>query len=106
MNINKSLRNLRKTNSQKETAKNLNIPYANYNKYETSDTMPDIETLTKIANYYNVSLDYLVGRQWNNDIGNINKNQYEFVKLYLELDDADQNKLYGYAMCLKTKNKE
>lgn len=45
--------------NQTETAKQIGIPRLNYNKYELEQVEPDIKTLCKIANYYNVSLDYL-----------------------------------------------
>ncbi len=59
MNLNKQLKKLR-TKSQKETAKDLNIPYANYNKYETTNTMPDANTLIKLADYFHITIDSLL----------------------------------------------
>jgi len=47
--------------AQKQVATDLNIPTSTYNQYETGKRKPDIRTLRKIAKYYGVSLDYLVG---------------------------------------------
>jgi len=55
---------LRENNNltQEELAKNLGITRASLSHYETSRREPDYETLTKIADYFQVSLDYLMGR--------------------------------------------
>ena len=55
---------LRITNerSQAETAKLLEIAQTTYAGYETGKHEPDIKTLIKIADIYNVSLDYIIGR--------------------------------------------
>ena len=92
MNINEILKQTRKLKkiTQKELSEQTGIPYANYNKYETTSTTPDIETLIKLADYYNVSLDYLVGRQHTNEIGYLDKQQTIAVQAYLKLNPANQ----------------
>ena len=40
----------------------LDIDISSYRKYESNDRLPPIITLIKIADYLDVSLDYLVGR--------------------------------------------
>ena len=47
--------------SQKELAKSLSIPQNTFSQYETGKRAPDFETLKKIANYFNVTVDYLLG---------------------------------------------
>lgn len=41
----------------------MNIPRSTYACYETGKILPDILTLWKLADYYGVSLDELVGRE-------------------------------------------
>nr|DAU66729.1 MAG TPA: Repressor protein CI [Caudoviricetes sp.] len=53
--------------SQKELAKQLFISQQAYAKYETGNATPNPETLKKIANILDVSVDYLLG---NSDIKN------------------------------------
>ena len=48
--------------SQQDIAEKLNISQQAYAHYENGKRMPNIETLIKIADFYNVSLDYLTGR--------------------------------------------
>ena len=47
--------------TQAEVAEELKIPRTTIANYETGRTEPDIETLGKLADYYNVSSDWLIG---------------------------------------------
>lgn len=47
---------------QSDVAKILNISQVSYGRYELGISEPTIESLIKLADFYNVSLDYLVGR--------------------------------------------
>nr|DAZ17072.1 MAG TPA: helix-turn-helix domain protein [Caudoviricetes sp.] len=46
---------------QIEVAKLLNIGTVTYNRYEKGEREPDHKMLNKIANFFNVSTDYLLG---------------------------------------------
>lgn len=48
--------------NMKETARLLGIPYTTYVNYEKGLREPTSEMLIQIADFYNVSIDYLVGR--------------------------------------------
>lgn len=95
MNINTNLKEMRKQKNitQKEIAQITGIPYANYNKYETTQTLPDIITLEKLANFYNVTIDYLVGRDFKNELGYLNDTEIELVKTFKELKPLNQIKI-------------
>ena len=56
----KDIRKL-KTLSQSEMADVLNTTQSTYSKYERGLVEPDFKTLIKIAKYFNVSTDYLLG---------------------------------------------
>lgn len=47
--------------SQREVAKELHIDQSQIARYETGRTQPDIETLGRLADFYNVSTDWLIG---------------------------------------------
>ena len=57
----KSLRN-RKGLSQAEFAKQIGVSKSSVNMYERGDREPNFETLEAIADYFNVDLDYLMGK--------------------------------------------
>lgn len=59
------LRDIRIDNklSQVEVAQRLNMSPARYNNYEVNKAEPDIDTLIKLADMYNVTVDDLLGRK-------------------------------------------
>ena len=58
------LKSLRKANglTQDELAKILKISRSTIGMYENGSREPDYETLEAIADYFNVDIDYLLGR--------------------------------------------
>lgn len=58
--------------TRKEVAEQLNIDQTTYGKYELSKREPDYETLQKLATFYCVSTDYLLGRTEERQNYNIN----------------------------------
>ncbi|PFG13040.1 helix-turn-helix domain-containing protein [Bacillus sp. es.036] len=56
-----SLRKLNKI-TQVDLAKKLGIPRSTYSNYEAGKRQADYETLQKIAEYFEVTTDYLLGR--------------------------------------------
>ena len=61
--------------SQLELAKKLNLTQQSISLYEKGDREPSIDVLKSIANFFNVSLDYLLGKS---DIRNYDENEKEF----------------------------
>ncbi len=59
----KNLKSLRKEKeiSQKKLAKKINTNQQNIHRYENGFYEPDIETLKLLANFFETSIDYLVG---------------------------------------------
>ena len=58
------LKELRKKKgiSQLRLATDLNTTQNTISRYETGEREPGIDELIKIADYFNVSVDYLIGR--------------------------------------------
>lgn len=48
--------------TQENIAKDLNVSQGTYNNWETGRRIPELQTILKIADYYNIELDYLFGR--------------------------------------------
>ncbi len=59
-----NIRNLREDNDKKqqELADYLNVRQTTYSKYELGKINIPIEVFMKLADYYDVSIDYIVGR--------------------------------------------
>lgn len=64
MDLGTRLKVLRKNNklSQQKLAETLGMNRVTYSQYEINRRIPDIETLQKLAVFFDVSLDYLSGR--------------------------------------------
>ncbi|WP_018131374.1 helix-turn-helix domain-containing protein [Effusibacillus pohliae] len=73
----KRLSMLRGTKTQQEVADALGISRARYAHYESGRNEPDLDTLVRLADYYHVSLDYLLGRS------DILKEEKEYYKIRL-----------------------
>ncbi len=58
------LKSLRKSNNltQEDLAKALKVSRSTIGMYENGSREPDYETLESIADYFNVDIDYLLGR--------------------------------------------
>ena len=69
MNLPDALRRFRKTykQTQKQTAAIAGINERVYQSYEYGKVAPTINVLIALADYFDVSLDYLVGRSDNPD---------------------------------------
>ena len=65
MEIGSKLKELRKSFelTQEELASKLNISRVNYTRYENNNVRPDYETIIKIADFYDISLDELFNRK-------------------------------------------
>ena len=64
------LKELRKKKgiSQLRLATELNTTQNTISRYETGEREPGIDELIKMADYFNVSVDYLIGRTENPEI--------------------------------------
>lgn len=81
---------------QTEVAKLLNIGAVTYNRYEKGEREPDHNMLVRLATFFNVSVDYLLGindipniaEKYSNEKNNsdeLNTDEQELIQLYREL---------------------
>lgn len=78
----KTLRNNEQI-TQKQLAKHLGVGRPTIAGYETKGIQPSYETLNKIADYFKVSTDYLLGRTDEKDL-----NRNDFYKLNNTAEDG------------------
>lgn len=101
MNFGARLTTLRKQRKllQADVANKIGIARATYGAYEQGTRQPDFETLEKIADFFEVSIDYLLGRS---DITPEEKDEAEFQAFindpelgiwYKELPKSDEDEL-------------
>lgn len=85
--LGKRLREQRGSRTQEEIAKMLGISRARYSHYENEHVQPDNDMLQKMADIYDVSVDYLLGRT-DNPKQILSKGTVEFLKV---IDIKDDN---------------
>ncbi len=86
--------------TQEELAKKIGIKQYTYSNYESGKTEPNIETLKKIADIFNVDTDYLIERNSPNDLGLITKEQLDLFKMIKLLNIQNFFKVQGYVLRL------
>ncbi|KGX85197.1 helix-turn-helix domain-containing protein [Pontibacillus litoralis] len=75
-------------------AKNINVSKSLVTKYTSGKSSPSFENLIKIANHFNVSMDYLSGRSSLEDTkgtGRTNDNKIPEERFLISIDNANIN---------------
>lgn len=74
--------------SQKRLAESLGISNVQLSRYETGDRKPDPDTIRQIADYFDVSVDYLLGRDTPSSSRLTNLEDPELTILFRNLQSA------------------
>lgn len=83
--------------SQREVSEKLNIPQTTLFSYETDTNEPNIQTLIKLADFYHVSLDELVGREADTiNLKYLNENEAYLIRKILKMNDLELAKTRAY----------
>lgn len=100
-----------------QIAEELKINPTTYSQWENEKREPDIKMMIKLADYFNVTLDFLLGRDYhendyeqslnrNNDF-NINKDRIiPLIEKIAKIDNTEFNRLEGYIDGLIEKSKK
>lgn len=101
MTFSEALRRFRKDNglTQKQVAEAIGIREAVYQRYEQNKASPSVNVVMKIADVFNVPLDYLVGR----DDDSKNKSESYLLTTYRNLDENNRRTLTDMANFLNMK---
>ena len=90
--------------TQAELADKVNVSQKSISKYERGDRQPNFETITKLANVFGVSIDYLLGREGAQSIPQSSDPDESLAKFMSDYDRLNDNgKAYikdqmGYAL--------
>ncbi len=97
----KALR-LSKKLSQQQLALRLDLSQQTIYKYENGITEPDIATLIKLANYFNTSVDYLIGntnnpqRPGSYSETELTKSELQHLRIYRNMPNTVQELLDSF----------
>ena len=89
---------------QEELAKIIDVQNYTIGNWERERSQPSIDDLIKLANFFEVSVDYLIGRS--DDIGIINTNanltpfENNLLAVVSRLSRDDQFQVLGFAQAL------
>ena len=89
----KNLKKLRneKGISQQYLAGVLGVSQQSINKYENHNVEPDIALLISMADFFNTTIDYLVGRSETQELSsNISTKESHLVEQYRRLNDSEK----------------
>lgn len=96
---------------QKELANYLNVTVATISNYEKGVHAPDYETLIKLADFFDVSTDYLLQRtDYRSSISTLNERLLvdykvcDLLNAILELDQKSMTALVDYYELLSLRN--
>lgn len=96
----------------KELSEAIGASTGNISDWKSGRSSPSIEVLPKIAEFFNVSTDYLLGlddipnRKEEKTASNLKDDKQELFNLYNHISKRDQGKLIGYAQRLVEEQKE
>lgn len=83
--------------SQVEMANKLDIPQQTYGNYEVGRSEPNIQTLIKLADFFNCTLDELVGREADTiNLKYLNENEAYLIRKILKMNELELAKTRAY----------
>ncbi len=83
--------------SQVEIANALKVSQRTYSNYEKGTTEPTLETLVKLADFFHISVDKLLNRNFKQDL---TKNQAEIIDIMEQLPNKNQEQILDYSKIL------
>ncbi|KZE67655.1 DNA-binding protein [Fictibacillus phosphorivorans] len=104
------LRELRKSKTKltmKEFGRIFNLAESTISGYETGSRKPDMETIQRFADYFEVSIDYMIGRS--DEIGNKEYTPENENLFYFDLEglsEEDKQEIEKYIELLKLRAKQ
>ena len=78
----------------------INVPRTSLSRWETETSVMDVLTASKIADYFNVSLDFLTGRDSFPHTLGLSPKEYDHIKTLRGLKPNKQHILYDLAKAL------
>lgn len=94
MNYLSKLKELRseKNISQIDVANELNISQKAYSFYERGEREPNLKMLIELSNFFNVTIDYLLGQE-NEKLYAVSDEEYKIIKKYKKLTEKNKGKI-------------
>ena len=88
--------------SQEKIAEYIGCSGAVYSRYETGARQPSIDIMIKLANFFGVSLDYLVGNREFEET-TLSEREIEVLRAFREADPRAKADAYNLLVSLRLK---
>lgn len=94
--------------SQSDLAEKIGVSQQTISKYEQGTREPDISTLLRLSQLFNVSIDYLLENPYRNTSSPtiINDDEKELLSYYSQLNKVDKRWIMGQMIDLIKKSEE
>ena len=90
--------------TQQKMAEYLSLTQQAYATYENGTAQPSIDSLKKLADYFGVSVDYLLGRE--TQTNTLSQEHKQLIDYYEQCDEIDKVRILAYAEAVAENNKE
>lgn len=77
--------------SKNKLLTDLKLSKNSFVNWEERNTIPGGDTLLKIADYFNCSVDYLLGRDWGSNISGLSNTEKEIIDKFRSLSDEGRD---------------
>ena len=105
--IKEHLKNLRKEKGYvngRDFCIALGLSYSTYSNYEAGIRIPPLDLLIQLADFYGVTIDYIVGHktasQTDDIISNLSDREWDLIRMLVSLPAAEQDSAYKYVSFL------
>lgn len=95
--------------SQLKLAEVLGVSRSTIAMWETEASQPDNKALIDLANYFNTTVDYILGREYESALDNkveLDDLQFALYGEVKELSDEDKKKILDFAKFVKEQTKK
>ena len=92
---------LQRAMSQKQLARELNCSQSTVGYWETGERIPSFDKLQSIANYFGVTVDFLLGREEERDPTKLDDFSYALFNETKDLTEEDKQQLMDMAKFLR-----
>lgn len=92
---------LQRAMSQKQLARELNCSQSTVGYWESGERIPSFDKLQSIANFFGVTVDYLLGREEERDPTKLDDFSYALFNETKDLTEEDKQQLMDMAKFLR-----
>ena len=102
-----NIKELRKSKrmTQRDLAEAMNVSQQTVGAWETERAIPGADTLSELADYFNVTTDYLLGREVKQPANNNRNEKADLVAAHIDDDvsESDMKQITDFIDFLKSK---